>query len=108
MADGVMAKICGPCPYARPPKMLQLHPERAEEFAYSAQNPYSDFVCHKTAVHSEWDDEAGSELVRGQRSLTCRGFWSLQNSENGTGETDPEAFDDIHEMIDTHEEGWGR
>ena len=103
-----MKEPCGPCPFSRS-KTLGLHPDRAADFAYMAQNPYTDFVCHKTADHFE-DGDGCSELLRGQKSLTCNGFLSLQVSE---GATSPEgftphsdAFDDAYEMIERHEELW--
>lgn len=53
----VMKKCCGLCPYSRK-NTLFLHPERAAEFAFSADNPYNDFVCHKTGITYD-DDEHG-------------------------------------------------
>ena len=101
-----MKEPCGPCPFSRT-KTLWLYPERAEDLAYMAQNPYSDFPCHKTAVERE-DYDGGTEFVRGQKSLTCNGFLSLQVNENGNGpkgfNPHPDAFDDADEMIDRHTE----
>jgi hypothetical protein len=102
-----MKEPCGPCPYSRS-KTLPLHPERAADFAYSACNPYTDFDCHKTA--EVYEDDEGSEFVRGERSLTCNGFLSLQCSENGVNidgfEPHPDAFDCADEMIERHEMLW--
>ena len=102
-----MKEPCGLCPYTRV-NTLWLHPERAEDFAYSAQNPYTDFPCHKTADLLE--DDEGAEYVFGRKSLTCCGFLSLQCNENGN---EPEgftphhdAFGDAWEMIDHHTEHW--
>jgi hypothetical protein len=88
---------------------LFLHPERAEEFANAAMNPYNDFVCHKTGVileDSDYDDRGG-DIVRGEKSLTCMGFASLQHNLNDHDENfvpDPHAFDDDAEMISHHED----
>lgn len=103
-----MREICGLCPYSRT-NTLWLHPERAEDFAYNAQNPYNDFPCHKTADLVE-DDEEGSSYVFGRKSLTCCGFLSLQVNENGNApegfEPSPDAFSEAWEMIDHHTEHW--
>lgn len=103
-----MKEPCGPCPYSRT-KTLALHPDRAADFAYSAQNPYNDFPCHKTADLHE-DDDGGSEYVAGRRSLTCNGFLSLQVNENGSGpegfEPHPDGFCEAWEMIERHTELW--
>jgi len=102
-----MKKCCGLCPYSRK-NTLFLHPERATEFAYSAENPYNDFVCHKTGVTTEEDDYRGSEIVRGEKSLTCAGFHVLQKEINGLEseiDIDPEDhFTESWEMIEHHEE----
>jgi len=106
--DGVMKECCGLCPYSRNGTLF-LHPDRAEEFAYQATNPYNDFVCHKTGVIDESDEDCGSEIVRGEKSLTCMGFASLQQSLNeNSGEMplDEDAFEDCDEMIDFHTEEW--
>lgn len=102
-----MKECCGLCPYSRKDTLF-LTEERAEEFAFQAENPYSDFVCHKTAVEleeSEYDDRGG-DLVRGEKSLTCMGFASMQHNINGTGDirVDPNAFGDTWEMIEHHAE----
>ena len=111
IADAVerywMKEPCGPCPYSRS-KTLPLHPERAADFAYSASNPYNDFVCHKTA--EIYEDEESSEFVRGKRSFTCNGFLSLQCRENDIEIEDfmphDDAFFDCEEMIERHEALW--
>ena len=111
----VMKGCCGLCPYAHD-GTLGLHPERAEDFAAQAQNPYADFPCHKTAVEVDDDEEGGTEFVRGERSLTCHGFRTLQWEENGRNGDfdyeDPEAkpdgkgFTDYYCMVERHEELW--
>lgn len=99
-----MNKCCGLCPYSRK-NTLTLGSERAEDFAYSAENPYTDFVCHKTGVTL---DDGESEIVRGEKSLTCAGFHVMQSLINGTKseiEIDYEDhFSDSWEMIEHHEE----
>ena len=105
-----MKEPCGPCPYSRS-KTLPLHPERAANFAYQAQNPYTDFPCHKTADHREDEDGCGG-YVRGARSLTCNGFLSLQCREGGSAPEGftphSDAFEDADEMIERHEALWER
>lgn len=106
--EGTMKECCGLCPYSRKDTLI-LRPERAERFAHQAENPYTDFVCHKTAVEleeSDYDDRGG-ELVRGEKSLTCMGFASMQHNINGGDvnyRIDPNAFEDAWEMIDHHAE----
>lgn len=105
-----MKEPCALCPFSRR-RTLWLHPERAEDFAYLAQNPYSDFPCHKTAVLAE-NPFTGEEegFVRAVHSFTCNGFLSLQVNENGNApegfEPSDDAFIDAYEMIDHHTEEW--
>lgn len=111
MSVTVMKECCGLCPYSRK-NTLYLHPNRATDFAYSAENPYSDFVCHKTGVVNEDhpDEERQSEIVRGEKSLTCAGFNAMQNIVNGTEDQAEikidyeDHFSDAWEMIEHHEE----
>lgn len=102
-----MKKTCPLCPFSRR-KTLWLHPDRAEEFAYMAQNPYTDFPCHKTADLIENEETGESGFVHGARSKTCHGFLTLQCSENGTKpedfEPDGDGFEDVDEMIEHHAE----
>lgn len=104
-----MKEPCGPCPFSRS-KTLPLHPERAEEFAIMAQNPYNDFPCHRTADYQEETDYSNGGFVHGERSLTCNGFLSLQVNECGDGpeafEPHPDAFGDYWEMVEHHTELW--
>ena len=103
-----MNKCCGLCPFSRK-NTLYLHPERAEEFAYMADNRYNDFVCHKTGVTHEDhpDEERQTEIVRGEKSLTCAGFHAMQGAINGKKteiEFDVEDhFSDTWEMVEHHE-----
>lgn len=104
-----MKEPCGPCPFSRS-KTLPLHPERAEDFAAMAQNPYNDFPCHKTADYQEETDWSEGGFVHGSKSLTCNGFLSLQCRENdrqvpGFSPHD-DAFEDAWEMVDHHTEIW--
>lgn len=106
-----MKEPCGPCPFSRS-KTLGLHPERAEDFAYMAQNPYTDFPCHKTAEHREYQGPDGEEdgFFRGAKSLTCNGFLSRQSQENDNAPEGftphPDAFSEAYEMIEHHTELW--
>ena len=107
--EGVMKKCCGLCPYSREGTLF-LHPERAEEFAYQADNPYNDFVCHKTGVDYEGNDfDHDGDIVRGVKSLTCMGFASMQHSINNGDSSfivDIDAFEDTWEMIEYHTEAY--
>jgi hypothetical protein len=105
--EHTMKECCGLCPYSRKDTLI-LSPERAEDFANAAENPYNDFVCHKTAIsleESDFDDRGG-DLVRGEKSLTCMGFASMQQNINGGANDnyriDPNAFEDAWEMIEHH------
>jgi len=106
-----MNKCCGLCPYSRK-NTLFVHPQRAEDFAYSAENPYSDFVCHKTGVvHEDHPDEdQQNSIVRGEKSLTCAGFHAMQKIVNGDEKNSEieldyqDHFSDSWEMIEHHTE----
>lgn len=106
----VMKQCCGLCPYSRK-NTLFLHPDRAADFAYMAENTYTYFVCHKTGViHEDHPDEdRQNEIVRGEKSLQCAGFHVMQHLLNGTEsnseiEIDYEDhFSDVWEMIEHHE-----
>lgn len=111
--SGVMKKCCGLCPYSRK-NTLFVHPDRATEFAYSAENPYTDFVCHKTGVvHEDHPDEdMQNAIVRGEKSLTCAGFHAMQSLIN---DNKPEIeidhqdhFGDPWEMIEHHDEHFNK
>ena len=104
-----MKKTCALCPFSRS-KTLGLHPNRAEEFAYTASNPYTDFPCHKTAEYQEETDYESGGYVFGAESKTCHGFLALQSNENGLEPDgfvrDGDGFEDVHEMIEHHEKLW--
>lgn len=102
-----MKKACEHCPYRRDVKPY-LHPERGEELAYHAQNPYNSFPCHKTTVADE-DDEEGGMLVT-YKSKECAGFVMLQINEgmNCPEDFKPDwtvSYQDVYEMIDAYAEG---
>jgi len=113
MKNTVLKKCCGLCPYSRK-NTLFLHPERASEFAINASNPYTDFICHKTGVINEDhpDEYHQSEIVRGNKSLTCAGFYAMQTLTNGTSEKCEITIDfddhfmDYWEMVEHHEENY--
>ena len=105
-----MKKCCGLCPYAQE-RTLWLHPNRAEDFAYQATNPFNDFPCHKTAdfFEDEQHDGDNSGFVFGEQSFTCHGFKTLQVNENGEEDgfvADGVGFYDTHDMIGAHTEHW--
>lgn len=102
---------CELCPFSKT-KTLWLHPERAEEFASMAGNPFSDFPCHKTADLQEDTEYSDGGYVHGERSFTCHGFKTLQASECGDAEDeftpDGDGFDDYWEMLDRHQERYDK
>lgn len=104
-----MLRTCAMCPFSRT-KTLVLHPDRAAEFAYMAQNRYINFPCHKTAEYQESDDGENDCFVSGKDSKTCHGFRTLQCEENGLNpedfKPDSDGFQSCDEMIDRHEEIW--
>jgi len=106
-----MKKCCEHCPFRRDTPLV-LHPERAEEFAYMASNPYTDFPCHKTADYAEETEYSEGGFVHGEHSFTCHGFKGMQLEENGTGNegfaTDGQHFSDPWEMIEYHTEAYQR
>jgi hypothetical protein len=97
------------CPFSRT-KTLGLHPDRAADFAYMAQNRYTTFPCHKTAEYQESDDGESDGYVHGKNSKSCHGFRTLQCEENGLKpddfKPDGDGFQSCDEMIDRHEEIW--
>lgn len=102
----IRKKCCGLCPYSRK-GTLYLHPDRAQELAFAAENPFNDFVCHKTGETRE-GRFGMDEIVRGEKSLTCAGFYALQATVNGcTPEIVIDAddhFEDSWDMIEHHED----
>ena len=105
MARDFVKKPCQQCPFRRDVKPF-LHPSRGEELAYSAQNPYNTFYCHKTIEH----DDEGEGCMTG-KSKVCAGFLTLQHNENGSTMYDDEGFvpsegvySDSWEMAEAYEE----
>lgn len=90
---------------------LFLHPERAEQIAYAAQNPYTDFWCHKTTVNDEEFGGEGTEMVATNKSKMCAGFLTLRAQ---CGEAIPKGFEpswdmcyiDAYEMVEAYEIQW--
>jgi len=72
MAQHFMKEPCEHCPFRVDVRPF-LRPERAEDIAYSAGNPYNEFFCHKTIEH----DDEGDSCVTG-KSLVCAGFLAMQ------------------------------
>lgn len=70
-------KPCKHCPYRNDVKPF-LTPERGEELAYLATNPYNSFPCHKTTEH---DDDGEAYIT--ESSKQCAGFLTLVASING-------------------------
>ena len=106
MTRDYMAKPCAHCPFRTdvPPF---LHPERAADIAYSAQNRYSDFPCHKTLEHDEDDGEG----YRTETSLTCAGFIALQINEAGIDEPEGwvwpnNVYSDVYDMCGAYKKAW--
>lgn len=102
MSDFVK-KPCAHCPYRRDVKPF-LTPERGEELAYAAENPYNSFPCHKTL---ESNDEGETEIAAS--SKMCAGFLTLQHNSNGETFYDDEGFepsplvyDDSWEMAEAY------
>ena len=101
-----MKKCCEHCPFRRGTSLV-LHPDRAEDFAYMASNPYSDFPCHKTADYAEESEYREGGFVHGEHSFTCHGFKGIQVSENDNEPdfvSDGQHFYDSWDMICHHED----
>jgi len=100
-------KPCAHCPYRRDVTPF-LHPERAEELACLTENPYSEFMCHKTLDYEDCED---GEPAMSEESLTCAGFLSMQIEWSGRrcpdGFTPSEnVYSEPYEMIQAYEEEW--
>jgi len=104
---------CKHCPFRHDVKPF-LHPRRAEELAYAAQNPYEQFPCHKTTEYNdEYDNEyGGNDMMQVETSKECAGFLTLRAQMNG--DEVPEGFEpaydlcyeDDWDMIQAYEEQW--
>lgn len=111
MTERFMKKPCKNCPF-RNDVTPYLHPERADEIANSALNPYADFACHETTEHYE-DGPFEGEAYQTEKSRTCHGFLTIRAQ---AGEEIPEGFEpqwslcyvDEYEMYQAYEEEWER
>jgi hypothetical protein len=107
MSDFVK-KPCKKCPFRNDIKPY-LHPKRAEELAYAAQNKYSDFTCHATFEYDGGEDHQGRPTGDFSNAKTCAGFLTLRASDRGiqTPGFTPSyeiVYSDVLEMIYAHEE----
>lgn len=109
MANWFMKEPCAHCPFRTDVKPF-LHPRRAEDIAYSTSNPYNEFTCHQTLESIE-DADGEEALARGNRSLTCAGFLSMQIDYGGA--RCPKGFvpsglvySDPSEMAEAYEIEW--
>lgn len=105
-----MKSPCKHCPFRNDITPF-LHPERATELAYMAQNKYSSFPCHKT---TEPDDESeDGEMLVTENSKECAGFLTLRAQ---AGEDTPEGFEpaweicyiDAYDMGEAYENEWNK
>lgn len=105
-----MKKPCKHCPFRNDIRPY-LHPDRAAEIAFAAENPYQTFHCHQTTVEDE--DSEDCEMLVTENSKECAGFLTLRAQ---TGEQVPKGFKpawticytDSYGMIDAYEEEWNK
>lgn len=107
MSDFVK-KPCKRCPFRNDIKPY-LHPKRAEELAYAATNPYSNFTCHATFEYDGDEDHQGRPTGDFSKAKTCAGFLTLRASDQGieTPDFTPSydiVYSDVLEMIHAYEE----
>jgi len=103
-------KPCKNCPFRTDVKPY-LHPDRAAEIAYSAQNPYSTFTCHNTFECDGGEDHQGRKTGDFSKAKHCAGFLTLQANESGRC---PKGFVPSYElcyneaidMVQAYEEAW--
>jgi hypothetical protein len=103
-------KPCKHCPFRNDVKPY-LHPDRAAEIVYAAENPYSDLTCHNTIEYDGEEDEFGRSSGDFSRAKTCAGFLTLRAQ---SGEDVPKGFEpswdmcytDSYEMIQSYEDEW--
>lgn len=111
--EDYMEKPCKHCPFRNDVTPF-LHPDRAEQLAYSTQNPYNSFACHKTTVSDEEFGGDGSRMVAVETSKECAGFLTLraQNDDSGLPEGFKPSWDivytDPYEMADAYETEWNK
>lgn len=79
-------KPCKHCPFRNDITPF-LHPDRAADIAYSAENRYSDFPCHKTTEYDEEIDDGS--MICNDKSKTCAGFLTLRAQ---SGLVTPDGF----------------
>lgn len=107
-----MKAPCQHCPF-RIDVHPFLHPDRAYEIAAAAENPYSDFPCHKTTESVE-DDDGSGEMMRVESSKECAGFLTLRArlTSDGVPKDFKPAWDLVYEdadhMYDAYEEASNR
>jgi len=113
MSDYMKAP-CKHCPFRRDVTPF-LHPERAKELAYNAENRYGDFVCHKTTERDD-DNEDGEMLVT-EASKECAGHLYLKAMYCGSTDYDDDGFlpnpewncyEDSYEMTEAYEMEWNK
>lgn len=101
-----MKTPCKHCPFRSDIKPF-LHPERAAEIAYAAENRYSSFACHKTTEYNEYIED----MEQTEKSKECAGFLTLRAQ---CGEDVPDGFEpawevcytDPYDMITAYEEAY--
>lgn len=107
-----MKSPCKHCPFRHDVTPF-LHPDRAEELAYSTQNKYSSFPCHKTTVSNDDFGGDGSEMMIVDESKECAGFLTLRAQ---TGEDIPDGFKpswelcytDPYDMSEAYQQQWDK
>lgn len=90
-----MKKPCEQCPFRRDVKPF-LHPERGDQLAYHAHNPYNEFTCHKTTEYNEETEEM--EVINTSKS--CAGFLTLMANELGEDSV-PKDFKPSYDLVYT-------
>ena len=88
-----------------------LRPDRSEDLAYNAENPYGTFPCHVTTVPD--DDSDSGEMLETEVTKQCAGHLTLKHNANGETEYDDDGFkpsaecyEDSYEMIEAYTEEW--
>ena len=108
-----MKKPCTQCPFRNDVKPY-LHPDRAEEIAYHASNPYNSFPCHKSLEYTDEENFMGEQVVDHHKAKECYGFTCLQINENGrepegwSWEDREKIYEDAWDMTEAHQEEWDK
>ena len=84
-------KPCQQCPFRHDVKPF-LTPERGEELAFTAQNLWATFPCHKTTD----SDDDGTYCTASTKE--CAGFLTLRANELGE-EYMPEGFKPSYDVV---------